>query len=298
MIRVENLYKTYKEKTAVCGISFHVKEGVCFGLLGPNGAGKTTTLEILEGVKTPTKGEILFRGRPRDHSYKEKIGVQFQSTALQDYMRVIEALKTFASFYKNPQPISKVIEMCGLEDIAHYDQGLLSGGQRKRLLLALSLINDPDLIFLDEPTTGLDPVSRQSFWELTSSLKKHGKTIILTTHYMDEARSLCDEIVLIDGGKILQQGTPETLLREYFEGVRVLFPLSQKKHFNGSFSTPPTQTNSHIEFKTKNVQALLGELTSKNISLNQIEIRPYTLDDLFLHLTGKVFNKYDGVKPR
>ena len=196
-----NLHKNYGPIQAVRGVSFRVKPGICFGLLGPNGAGKSTIIEILEGVKEPSSGDILFNNKSRSSDFKEKIGIQFQYTALQDSMRVGEALKTFSAFYKRPAKIEDIKKMCQLEDIWDRDHRQLSGGQRKRLLLGLSLINNPELVFLDEPTTGLDPSSRKMFWELVKDIKQQGRTIVLTTHYMDEAYLLCDEMIVVDQGK-------------------------------------------------------------------------------------------------
>ena len=287
-LNVVNLHKTYGKVHAVRGVSFKVKQGICFGLLGSNGAGKSTMIEILEGIKEPTSGEIFFHSKPRDFkTYKEKIGIQFQSTALQDYMKVKEALEVFSSFYQAPYPIKNIIEVCRLHDILDRDHRHLSGGQRKKLLLGLSLINNPELIFLDEPTTGLDPSSRKLFWELVEFIKiKQKRTIVLTTHYMDEAYALCDEILIIDKGKVIAEGTPKQLLSKHFEGARVLFPLSYEKHFNSSFSYSISEKLRAVEFKTKCLESLLEQFLLNKIPMDQMEIRPYTLDDLFLHLTG------------
>ncbi len=281
-----NLHKNYGPIQAVRGVSFSVKPGVCFGLLGPNGAGKSTIIEILEGVKEPSSGEILFNKESRSSDYKEKIGIQFQYTALQDSMRVGEALETFSSFYKTPAKIEDIKKMCQLEDIWERDHRKLSGGQRKRLLLGLSLVNNPELVFLDEPTTGLDPSSRKMFWELVKNIKQQGRTIVLTTHYMDEAYLLCDEMIVVDQGKIIAEGRPKALLDKYFSKHRIWFPLScedsLKRH---GFSFSPLE--SKLEAQTDDLSSFFEDLVSKKISLQEIEIRPYTLDDLFLHLTGK-----------
>ena len=285
---VSNLYKNYGSLEAVRGVSFKVPYGVCFGLLGPNGAGKSTIIEILEDIKNPDKGSILFRGKPRSRDYKEQIGIQFQSTSLQDYMQVGEALHTFASFYKKPADVSEIAKLCRLTDIFYRDHRYLSGGQKKRLLLALSLINNPSLIFLDEPTTGLDPSSRKMFWDLIKDIKKEGCTIILTTHYMDEAYSLCDEMALINHGKIIEQGVPKELLSKHFQGVKVLFPLKYEKYFRSEkFPHSLTNTGLKIEFQPKDLQKFLKDILSKEIPLEDMEVSPYTLDDLFLNLTGE-----------
>ena len=292
-LQVDNLHKKYHSVHAVKGISFNVPKGICFGLLGPNGAGKSTTIEILEAIKEPTEGKIFFNGQLRDQYYKERIGIQFQHTALQDFMKVGEALKTFSTFYDNPYPIDAIVKICQLEDIIHRDHRYLSGGQKKRLLLALSILHNPDLIFLDEPTTGLDPSSRMAFWKLIEFIKKQGRTIILTTHYMDEAYFLCDEMVLIDQGVILDQGKPKHLLQKYFKGTRVTFPAMYKKHL-GDFREHWVDKGTHVELKVDNTKEFIQTLIHQNIPLNEIQITPYTLDDLFVHLTGRtLISNYD-----
>ena len=295
-LEIHNLHKRYKSVHAVKGVSFNVKEGICLGLLGPNGAGKSTIIEILEGIKSPTKGDILFRKKPRDSSYKEKIGIQFQSTALQDYMSVEEALKTFSSFYKNPRSHLDIVQICKLESLLKRDHRYLSGGQRKRLLLGLALINNPELIFLDEPTTGLDPVSRREFWYLVNHIKKQGRTVILSTHYMDEAESLCDEIVIINQGVIFDQGRPSFLLSKHFKGTKILFPLSCREQLS-SLPYSYTEREGYLEFKAEETAVFMKNLIEKNISMKDMEVQPYTLDDLFVHLTGQSlrsqFTEYD-----
>jgi len=202
-------------------------------------------------------------------------------------MRVGEALKTFSDFYKVPSKIEDVVKMCQLEDIWDRDHRHLSGGQRKRLLLGLSLINNPDLVFLDEPTTGLDPSSRRMFWELVKNIKKQGRTIVLTTHYMDEAYLLCDEMIVVDRGKIIAEGVPEILLKKYFNKNRVWFPLSYKTSLGRQGVSFRELEEAKLEVQTGDLTSFFKELVQKGISLQEIEIRPYTLDDLFLHLTGK-----------
>lgn len=284
-LEVFDLHKRYGKIHAVQGVSFKVKKGKCFGILGSNGAGKSTTIEILEGIKNPTKGRILYKGQLRDRNYKEKIGIQFQSTALQDYMTVREALHMFSSLYKRTTSISELIKVCQLEDILDQDHNKLSGGQRKRLLLALSLINDPDIIFLDEPTTGLDPAARRSFWHLVKEVQRKGKTIILTTHYMDEAYILCDEMIIIHHGKIVDEGQPHDLLVKYFQGTRVIVPLEYKDKVSQDMSFE--EKDHAIEIRTSVLEEVLSQLSKEGIPTREIEVRPYNLDDLFLHLTGE-----------
>lgn len=286
ILEVKNLKKHYPKVKAVDGISFEIPKGICFGLLGPNGAGKSTTLEIIEGVKTPTSGEVLYSGQPLSREIKHRLGVQFQSTALQDYMTVKEALKTFEAFYDSTVPMDELIETCQLQDILEKDHKKLSGGQRQRVLLALAIINNPELVMLDEPTTGLDPQSRKLFWTLIDNIKKQGKTIILTTHYMEEASSLCDDLVIVDHGKIIAHGSPQELLAKHSTGVRV--SLGQKniqlpEGVNGKIMEGPMGT----EILTDDVNKCLKALVSSDIDLSQIEVKKFGLEDLFIALTGE-----------
>ncbi|TSC92958.1 MAG: antibiotic transport system ATP-binding protein, partial [Candidatus Berkelbacteria bacterium Athens1014_28] len=195
IIKVKNLVKKYGNLEAVSGISFDVKKGEIFGLLGENGAGKTTTLEILEGLRKPTSGEIEVLGhniKKDKNSIKEKIGVQLQSSSYYSFLTLREILDLFGSFYKKRLSPSDLLEMVDLSEKANSFVGKLSGGQRQRFSIVASLVNDPELIFLDEPTTGLDPLARRNLWQLISKIKSQGKTVILTTHYMEEAEALCD----------------------------------------------------------------------------------------------------------
>lgn len=211
-LEARNLVKDYPDTRAVDGVSFSVTEGICFGLLGPNGAGKTTTVEIIEGVTGATSGEVYYYGEIAGARFREEAGIQFQNTALQDYLTVRETIELFRSLYDRKADMDDIIEQCSLGDLLDRDNRKLSGGQRQRLLLAVALVNQPRLIFLDEPTTGLDPQARRNFWSLVQSIRSGGATIVLTTHYMDEAQVLCDEIAIMDEGKIVTQGTPADLL--------------------------------------------------------------------------------------
>ncbi len=205
-LEARHLVKHYPGVLAVNDLSFAVPDGVCFGLLGPNGAGKTTTVEIIEGVTEPTSGEVWYRGAPVGRRFREEVGIQFQNTALQDHLRVGETLRMFQQLYNRRGNLEHIIEQCALGDLLDRDNRKLSGGQRQRLLLAVALVNRPKLVFLDEPTTGLDPQARRNFWALVQSIREEGATIVLTTHYMDEAHVLCDEIAIMDEGKIVTQG--------------------------------------------------------------------------------------------
>jgi len=285
VICVENLVKQYKGVTAVDNISFTVNKGHCFGLLGPNGAGKTTTIEIMEGIITPSSGQVLYQGKEVDASISQQIGIQFQHTALQDFLTVKETLNLFASFYQHTFEQESLIELCDLGDFLNRDNRLLSGGQRQRLLLALALINDPEIIFLDEPTTGLDPHARRNFWQLIKNIKARNKTIILTTHYMDEAEQLCDDIVIMDQGKIIESGTPQQLLSKHFNEVFIYLP---KEQVPAELITEHSwqRHGERIEITTANVEQTLALLMKNNVSLDGLHVKSANLDDLFLHLTG------------
>lgn len=284
-VSVKSLCKQYKDVCAVDKVSFEVQQGHCFGLLGPNGAGKTTTIEIMEGIISASSGQVLYQGQQVDREMSQKIGIQFQHTALQDFLTVKETLNLFAAFYQNTLAQSHLIELCDLSDFLDRDNRLLSGGQRQRLLLALALINDPQIIFLDEPTTGLDPHARRNFWQLIKNIKAQNKTIILTTHYMDEAEQLCDDIVIMDQGKIIEAGTPHQLLAKHFADVFIYLPKAQvptdlvKEHGWKIL-------NDRIEITSKNVEQTLAMLMKRNVTLAGIHVKSANLDDLFLKLTG------------
>jgi len=271
---------------AVNGVSFSLQPGVCFGLLGPNGAGKTTTVEILEGIHAPTSGEILYKDQPVGKRFRNEAGIMFQSTALQDFITVRETLLMFARLYPVNADIDELIKRCNLTDYLDQDNRQLSGGQRQRLLLAIALVNDPDMIFLDEPTTGLDPQSRRNFWDLIESIKAQGKTILLTTHYMDEAYVLCDEIAIMDHGKIISQGTPKELLAEHFDDVILQLPETDVID-SDALPFAVHKRKGVIEITTCDVDQTIEDLLTNNISLAHLQIRSRNLDDLFLELTGK-----------
>lgn len=270
---------------AVDGISFRVRRGECFGLLGPNGAGKTTTMEMLEGILPPSAGEILFDGRPLDASYRERTGIQFQATALQDFQTVGESLAMFASLYQRRADRAELIALCHLSDILNRDTRKLSGGQRQRLLLAIALVNEPDLVFLDEPTTGLDPQSRRNFWGLIETVRRRGKTIVLTTHYMEEAERLCDEIAIVDQGRIIAQGRPSALVDEHFPQAMIRLPETS---WPAGTALPPTALvrNGEIELPTAEVPAMLDRLERSGAELTALRVEKPNLEDLFLKLTG------------
>ncbi len=280
-----DLVKSFPGVRAVDGISFKVASGECFGLLGPNGAGKTTTMEMLEGTSQPDRGHILYQGRSLDRIYREQIGIQFQTTALQDFQTVRESLQMFASLYRNTADIAELIRLCNLEEILERDTRKLSGGQRQRLLLAIALVNDPALVFLDEPTTGLDPQARRNFWGLIETVLQRGKTIVLTTHYMEEAQRLCDEIVIVDKGRIIAGGKPNVLVRNHLPAVIARLPANA---WPVDLPLPDNSElrNGFIEISADEEHVLLEQLESSGANLGDLKIEAPNLEDLFLKLTG------------
>ena len=285
-LEIRNLVKRYPEVTAVDGVSLAIGEGTCFGLLGPNGAGKTTTVEMMEGLTAPTSGDVLYRGQPLERGFKQEVGIQFQQTTLQDFLTTRECVELFASFYRRTLPVAEVTRMCSLEGFLDQDNRKLSGGQRQRLFLALALINDPRMLFLDEPTTGLDPQARQNFWQLIQSIKARNKTIVLTTHYMEEAYVLCDQIAIMDHGRIIAQGTPEALLRQHFEGVWLELPRGSFTPEDG-FPWPVQSSEESVTIHTADLDATLRHLVDRDVSLAGMRVKTPTLEDLFLELTGR-----------
>ncbi len=287
LLEVKNLFKKYKNIAAVNGVSFSVEQGVCLGLLGPNGAGKTTTIEVIEDVIPPTTGEILYKGKPRDASFEDEIGIQFQTTSLLSLLTVRETLKTFQNLYRKSANIDDLMALCHLSKFQNQYNDQISGGQRQRFLLALALINQPELLILDEPSTGLDPQARRNLWNLVRKIKKEGKTIILTTHYMEEAQHLCDEIAIMDYGKIIAQGTPEALIKQHSPEMTVVLPKDSVDTSLVDLSLPYRNVRDRIEIKTEDVNSCLNHLLSHNIDLTDLTVRSPSLETVFLNLTGR-----------
>ncbi|HSY06312.1 MAG TPA: ABC transporter ATP-binding protein [Steroidobacteraceae bacterium] len=286
IIEVRDLVKQYPATTAVAGVSFSVPPGMCFGLLGPNGAGKTTTVEIMEGILPPTSGEVRYRGEPLGARFREEAGILFQRTALQDFLTVRQSIALFRGLYGRGLEVDEVIRLCTLEKLAARDARKLSGGQQQRLLLAIALVNDPALLFLDEPTTGLDPQARRNFWDLVRSIKAQRKTIILTTHYMEEAELLCDEIVILDRGRIVAQGAPRRLLRDHFAEVLLELPRQEFPERARALPLRIIDTSDRVEITTDDLEGTLRTLLDAHVPLTNLRIRPANLEDLFLELTG------------
>ncbi len=285
-LEARKLVKQYPGVLAVNEVSFEVRAGSCFGLLGPNGAGKTTTVEIMEGVTPATSGEVHYFGQPAGQKFREEAGIQFQNTALQDYLTVRESLEMFQSLYNRQADLEHIIRECSLEDLVDRDNRKLSGGQRQRLFLAVALVNKPRLVFLDEPTTGLDPQARRNFWDLVNRIRSDGTTVILTTHYMDEAQILCDEIAIMDVGQIITQGSPARLLRERYQSVIIELPLDDVSGDLQSIEHRVLESQGVIEISTNDVNSSLQELATHVSGLNRLKIRQPNLEDLFLDLTG------------
>ena len=287
ILEVKRLIKQYPGVTAVDDISFSVQAGECFGLLGPNGAGKTTTVEIMEGITPATSGAVYYRGEPMGPHFKPEVGIQFQATALQDFLTVRETLRLFRSFYTRGLDIDELAATCTLGEYLDRDSRKLSGGQRQRLLLALALVNDPQMLFLDEPTTGLDPQARRNFWELIRSIKARNKTIILTTHYMEEAYLLCDRIAIMDRGRIIAMGKPDALLASHFRDMILQLPREDFKVTPGALTEKVMDAGDYVEISTADVNGTIQTLLQQQVSLARLQIRSRTLEDLFLELTGR-----------
>jgi len=287
ILAVENLTKRYKRVLAVDNISFEIEEGLCFGLLGPNGAGKTTTVEMMEGIINPSSGRTLFRGKPIGSHFYERVGIQFQSTALQEFITVVETLKLFSALYEVNRDMAEIVEICNLQELLTRDNRKLSGGQRQRLLLGLALVNDPAIVFLDEPTTGLDPQARRNFWALVEKIKAEGKTILLTTHYMEEAEILCDKVAIMDHGRIIALDTPGKLLSENFDGVFVRLSWNEEIELPEGLDKDVSRKDDYIEIHSRDVDATLRNLIHSGVHLGDLSIHTPDLEDLFLKLTGK-----------
>ena len=298
VVEVKNLTKRYGDVVAVDHISFEIERGEIFGLLGPNGAGKTTIMEVIEGLRRPDSGTIEVCGIDVSQGtakVKEIIGVQLQTTTIYDKIRVGEALDLFGGYYRKSLPTDEILKEVSLSDKRGSFVEALSGGQKQRLAMALALVNDPEILFLDEPTTGLDPQARRNVWDIIESLKGMGKTIILTTHYMEEAERLCDRVGIMDYGKIIALDTPRNLIakQNLESAVEFITPNGVEKEF---FQKLPrvnkvSQEGDRFILHTKEASSVLIELTrlseSNNLNLDHISVRKATLEDVFLELTGR-----------
>lgn len=287
LLEIYNLRKCYREIVAVEDVSLSVEPGTCLGILGPNGAGKTTTIEIIEDIIPPTEGEIHYKGQPRSDSFREEIGIQFQHTSLLNFLSVEETLLSFQKLFSKPVDLEQLISRCDLESIRDRRNNNLSGGQLQRLMLALALINDPELIFLDEPSTGLDPQSRRNLWEIVDQIKEEGKTIIMTTHSMEEAEYLCDEVAIMDQGRIIASGPPKKLIQTYCSTNTIHLPLEACLNVSDNLPFQWHQNEDTAIIRTENIDEQLSTMMKSNISLAGMTIHSPNLEDVFLHLTGK-----------
>lgn len=287
ILEVHHLRKRFSKLEAVRDVSFAVRPGICFGLLGPNGAGKTTTMEIVEDIIDATSGEILYNGHPRAASFREEIGIQFQHTSLLGFLTVEETLTTFSKLFSKPADTNEIARRCQLTDLGKQRNDRLSGGQTQRLMLALALINEPQLIFLDEPSTGLDPQARRNLWEIIRQLKEDGRTLILTTHSMEEAEYLCDEIAIMDQGTIIAGGSPEELIRLHGGGSSIILPDTVNIEQLGDLPFAALKKNGEVVIHTDEIHQGLAILMNNQIDLQGVSIHSANLEDVFLNLTGK-----------
>jgi ABC-2 type transport system ATP-binding protein len=298
VLQVENLEKRYEDVHAVRGVSFSVAEGEVFGLLGPNGAGKTSTIEVLEGLRVPDGGRVSVCGfdpQKSPNELKNVIGATLQATSLPDKLRVGEAIRMFAGFYKRKRNPDELLKRFGLEDKRHSFYNQLSGGQKQRLALAMALVNDPRLLFLDEPTAGLDPQVRREIYAVIEELKSEKKTIVLTTHYIEEAERLCDRVAIIDHGKLIAEGTPRELKQRSANTTRVEVRLSNPVN-NGTLKNLDGVVDArevdgayvlHCQRTAPAIVALVKHLDSENNELVSLEIATPSLEDVFIELTGR-----------
>ena len=301
-VAVRDLWKSYGTLEAVRGISFAIGAGECFGLLGPNGAGKTTTVEILEGLLRPTSGEAEVLGRRwgrDDREIRERLGVCLQQTVLSEKLEVGETMALFRAFYRSGRLPPDVIRDVGLQDKTRARVGTLSGGQKQRLAVACALVGDPELLFLDEPTTGLDPQSRRQVWDIVDGFKKRGRTVVLTTHYMDEAEKLCDRIAVVDHGRIIAEGTPRELIRSL--GGDHVIEIAVEEGGPGDLrpddlSDLPSVRAVHAEAGQLvltviephvAIAPLLERVASSGFRLSSLATRHASLEDVFVSLTGR-----------
>ncbi|UCH38658.1 MAG: ABC transporter ATP-binding protein [Gammaproteobacteria bacterium] len=287
VLQVANLVKSFGSLTAVNDVSFEIRQGSCFGLLGPNGAGKTTTIEMMEGIKTPDSGTIRYQGKPLGERFRNEAGIMFQTTALQEHIKVREIMLQFSRFYPDSASIDELASQFALHDFLHQDTRKLSGGQKQRLLLAMAQINKPKILFLDEPTTGLDPQSRRNLWKEVQKIKEEGATVLLTTHYMEEAYELCDEIAIMDHGRIIAHDAPDALLAAHFDDVVVQLHAADIPRDIGEREFHATYRNDSAHIVTGDVNKTIEHLLQFDIPLDRLRIRARDLEDLFLELTGK-----------
>jgi ABC-2 type transport system ATP-binding protein len=297
VIRVRGLVKRYGDLVAVDGIDFDVAGGEVFGLLGPNGAGKTTTVEILEGLRKPDGGTATVLGHDvSDGNWlKPRIGVSLQTAALYPRLTVGELIDLFRSFYPNPRSSDELIDLLELGERRDAQTQVLSGGQRQRLGVALALVNDPEVVFLDEPTTGLDPAARRQLWDIVRQLRSEGRSVLLTTHYMEEAEVLCDRLAIMDHGRILEMGTVAELVSKRFKERAVRLDVTDQLADDELAALPAVVSVKRDEVEillyTADVAATIGALLAlcdaRGVEPGDLGVRRATLEDVFLDLTGR-----------
>ena len=298
ILEVENLVKNYGDVQAVRGVSFSVEEGEVFGLLGPNGAGKTTTVEILEGLRDPDGGRVRVCGfdpQASANELKHEIGAALQSTSLPDKLRVAEALRLFASFYKRRRDPEELLKRFGLEEKRNAYYSKLSGGQKQRLALAMALVNDPRVLFFDEPTAGLDPQVRREIYDIIEELRRDKKTILMTTHYIEEAERLCDRVAIVDHGKVIALGSPRELKQRSGNNTRIEVKLARPvtngtlkglegvadaREVDGSYVL-------HTQRPPQTIVSLVKHLEAEGNELVSLEIASPSLEDVFIEMTGR-----------
>jgi ABC-2 type transport system ATP-binding protein len=305
-IQCRDLRKTYDGKVeAVRGLNLEIQRGECFGLLGPNGAGKTTTIEILEGLLEPTSGQVSILGyswKQNEREMREWLGISLQETRLSEKLTVRETIDLFASFYREPRSSEEVLEQLQLTEKADSWVGKLSGGQRQRLAVATALVCNPKILFLDEPTTGLDPQSRRQLWDIIRAFQAHGGTVLLTTHYMDEAERLCDRLAIVDHGQVIAEGSPADLIERLGGHHVVEFAVSGNSHGGASEGDndvwrhlPSVESvredNGLVALNVKEphltIPALLDAINRQSGKLQHLTTRQASLEDVFVRLTGR-----------
>ncbi|MEW6209196.1 MAG: ABC transporter ATP-binding protein [Acidobacteriota bacterium] len=298
-LRCRGLIKRYSDVTAVNGLDLEAVRGECFGLLGPNGAGKTTTVEILEGLTAADEGEVEILGHRwghDDHALRERLGVQLQETKFTEKLTVEETVRLFRSFYRRGRSVDEVIRIVELEEKSRAQVGKLSGGQRQRLAVACALVSDPDILFLDEPTTGLDPQARLKLWDIISQYRASGGTILLTTHYMEEAARLCDRVAIMDHGKTIAMGTPRELIESLGADQIIEFSVAGDFHPSGLADLPGVRAmherNGGYQLSVSDTGAaltgLISEIKNQRAELVSLTTHQATLEDVFVALTGRM----------
>src|SRR3954470_22411279 len=295
-LQVRNLRKTYKDVVAVDGLDLEVRRGECFGLLGPNGAGKTTTVEIFEGLNDPTSGsvEVLgLRWETDEDALRQRLGISLQETHLPDRLTVEENLRLFRSFYRQGRSVDEVLALVELQDKRKSWTEKLSGGQKQRLAVACALVSDPELLFLDEPTTGLDPQSRRQLWDVVLGFKARGRTVLLTTHYMDEAERLCDRVAIVDKGKVIALGTPGELIAS-LGGQQVVELATERPLLPEQLDGLPSvriarRSADGVALTVEQLHVALPAILARAepCGLTRLSTHQATLEDVFVHLTGR-----------